>query len=98
MTDRRMKVLLVDDDPSILEILRDMMAIFGHDSVTANDGVEAIEKLKHDFFDLVLTDMKMPKMDGMELLKHINSKYPGIKVMVVTGYDRAFTYTDVIRA
>jgi len=98
MTDRRMKVLLVDDDPAILEILADMMAIFGHDYVTAMNGAEAIEKLKHDFFDLVLTDMMMPNMDGMELLKHINAKYPNIKVMVVTGYDRAFTYTDVIRA
>jgi diguanylate cyclase (GGDEF)-like protein len=93
-----MKVLLVDDDPAILEILADMMAIFGHDYVTAMNGAEAIEKLKHDFFDLVLTDMMMPNMDGMELLKHINAKYPNIKVMVVTGYDRAFTYTDVIRA
>ena len=98
MTDRRMKVLLVDDDPAILEILADMMAIFGHDYVTAMNGAEAIEKLKHDFFDLVLTDMMMPNMDGMELLKHVNAKYPNIKVMVVTGYDRAFTYTDVIRA
>jgi diguanylate cyclase (GGDEF)-like protein len=93
-----MKVLLVDDDPAILEILADMMAIFGHDYVTAMNGNEAVEKLKHDFFDLVLTDMMMPNMDGMELLKHINAKYPNIKVMVVTGYDRAFTYTDVIRA
>ena len=98
MTNRRMKILLVDDDPSILEILTDLMALFGHDYDTANDGIEAIEKLKHDFFDLVLTDMMMPNMDGMDLLKHINAKYPGIKVMVVTGYDRTFTYTDVIKA
>jgi two-component system cell cycle response regulator len=98
MTTIRMKILLVDDDPSILEILTDLMAIFGHDYVTASDGVEAIEKLKQDSFHVVLTDMMMPNMDGMELLKHINANYPGIKVMVVTGYNRTFTYTDVIRA
>ena len=98
MTEPRMKILLVDDDPSILKILADLMAIFGHDFVTAVDGVEAIEKLKHDFFHIVLTDMMMPNMDGMELLKHIHKNYPNIKVMVVTGYDRTFTYTDVIRA
>ena len=98
MTAPRMKILLVDDDPSILEILTDLMAIFGHDHVTARDGVEAIEKLKHDSFHIVLTDMMMPNMDGMELLKHISANYPSIKVMVVTGYDRTFTYTDVIRA
>jgi len=66
------KILLVDDDQSILEILADLMAIFGHDYVTAKDGVEAIEKLKHDFFHIVLTDMMMPNMDGMELLRQIH--------------------------
>ena len=98
MTEPRIKILLVDDDQSILEILTDLMAIFGHDYVTAQNGVEAIEKLKHNFFDIVLTDMIMPDIDGMELLKHIKRNYPNIKVMVVTGYERAFTYTDVIRA
>jgi len=98
MTEPRIKILLVDDDQSILEILADLMAIFGHDYVTAQNGVEAIEKLKHNFFDIVLTDMIMPDIDGMELLRHIKKNYPNIKVMVVTGYERAFTYTDVIRA
>ena len=98
MSETRMKILLVDDDPAILEILADLMAIFGHEFVTAKDGVDAIEKLRHDFFHVVLTDMMMPKMDGMELVKYINANYPNIKVMVVTGYDRTFTYTDVIRA
>jgi diguanylate cyclase (GGDEF)-like protein len=42
--------------------------------------------------------MMMPNMDGMELVKHISSNYPNIKIMVLTGYDRTFTYTDVIRA
>ena len=42
--------------------------------------------------------MKMPGMDGMELLRYINSSYPNIKVMVLTGYDRTFSYTDVVKA
>lgn len=98
MTDTRMKILLVDDDPSILEILADLMAIFGHDYVAVKNGAEAIEELREDFFHIVLTDMKMPDMNGMELLKYINTHYPNIKVMVMTGYERTFTYTDVIRA
>jgi two-component system cell cycle response regulator len=98
MTNPNMKILLVDDDPSILEILADLMAIFGHEYVIAKDGLEALEKLKQDCFHIVLTDMMMPGMDGMELLKYINSNYPNLKVMVVTGHDRTFTYTDVIRA
>jgi diguanylate cyclase (GGDEF)-like protein len=93
-----MKILLVDDDPAILEILADLMSIFGHEYETAQNGIEALEHLKHNFFQIVLTDMMMPDMDGMELLKYINCNYPQIKVIVVTGYDRTFTYTDVIRA
>ena len=98
MTEPRMKILLVDDESPVLEILADLMAIFGHDYATAQNGNEAIEELKKDFFHIVLTDMMMPGMDGMELLKHINTNYPNIKVMVITGYERTFTYTDVIRA
>jgi len=98
MTTHSMKILLVDDDPAILEILADLMAIFGHEYVVANDGLDAIEKLKEDHFHIVLTDMMMPGIAGMELLKYIHSNYPNIKVMVLTGYDRTFNYTDVIRA
>ena len=98
MTEAGIKILLVDDDPSILEILSDLMAIFGYEYDTAQNGHEAIEKLKKGFFHIVLTDMKMPGMDGMELLRYINSSYPNIKVMVLTGYDRTFSYTDVVKA
>ena len=98
MTNPSIKILLVDDDVSILEILSDLMPIFGYDYDTARSGEEAVEKLKHNSFHIVLTDMMMPNMDGMELLKYVNTHYPNIKVMVVTGYDRSFTYTDVIRA
>ncbi|MFC1837823.1 diguanylate cyclase [Thermodesulfobacteriota bacterium] len=97
MTEPRKKILIVDDDQSILEILSDMMAIFGHDYMTARDGVEAVEILKKDHFHIVITDMMMPNMDGMELLKYIHANYPSIKIIIVTGYDRTFTFTDVIR-
>jgi diguanylate cyclase (GGDEF)-like protein len=98
MTEARKKILLVDDDQAILDILSDLMPIFGYDYVAVRSGEEAAEKLEHESFHIVLTDMIMPNMDGMELLKHINANYPYIKVMVVTGYERTFTYTDVIRA
>ena len=92
------RILLVDDDPDILDILGDFIAVFGFEYETAADGLEAIEKMKHGAFNIVLTDMMMPNMDGMELLHHIHNNYPETKVMVVTGYDRTFTYTDVINA
>jgi diguanylate cyclase (GGDEF)-like protein len=98
MTDPHPKILLVDDDPSILKILSELMASFGYESATARSGFDAIEKLEQDFFNIVLTDMVMHGMDGMELLKYIHSNYPDIKVIITSGYDRTFSYTDVIRA
>ena len=92
------KILIVDDDPAVLDILGDFIAVFGFEYETAADGLEAVEILKQNGFDIVLTDMMMPNMDGMELLRHIHNNYPETKVMVVTGYDRTFTYTDVINA
>ena len=98
MTAPHPKILLVDDDPSILKILSELMVTFGYDYATAESGFEAIEKLEHDLFSIVLTDMVMHGMDGMELLKHIQNRYPGIQVIITTGYDRTFSYTEVIRA
>jgi diguanylate cyclase (GGDEF)-like protein len=92
------RILLVDDDPDVLDILGDFIAVFGFEYETATDGLDAVERLKHGTFNIVLTDMMMPNMDGMELLNHIHNNYPETKVMVVTGYDRTFTYTDVINA
>ena len=92
------RILLVDDSPSIRKILAHLIALLGHEFVTAKNGIEAIDKLKKGVFHIVLTDMTMKGMDGMELLKYINSYYPSIKVMVTTGHDRKFSYTEVVRA
>ena len=98
MANGERRILLVDDDPDVLDILGDFIAVFGFEYETAKDGLEAVEKLNHGTFNIVLTDMMMPNMDGMELLRYIHNNYPETKVMVVTGYDRTFTYTDVINA
>jgi two-component system cell cycle response regulator len=98
MANGKHRILLVDDDPDVLDILGDFIAVFGFEYETAEDGLQAVEKMKHGIFNIVLTDMMMPNMDGMELLRHIHNNYPDTKVMVVTGYDRTFTYTDVINA
>jgi diguanylate cyclase (GGDEF)-like protein len=74
------------------------IASFGFDHDTADNGLEAVEKLKKNNFSIVFTDMIMPEMDGMLLLKHIRENYPKIGVIVITGYGHTFTYTDVIKA
>ena len=64
------RILLVDDDPFILEMLKSAMVALGHAFETAMDGEAAKAKLKQGGFTMVLTDLTMPRCDGMELLKH----------------------------
>lgn len=92
------KILIVDDDPVLLNLMGNYIGYFGHEYSTAANGLEAKEKLEKETFGIVITDMMMPKMDGMQLLQHIRATYPRTNVIVITGYDRTFTYTDVIKA
>jgi two-component system cell cycle response regulator len=92
------RVLIVDDDPVIRDLLGSYISSFGFEYDTAKDGLRAVNKLKKGGFTITLTDMIMPNMDGMQLLKHIHENYPKIGVIVLTGYGHTFSYTDVIRA
>lgn len=93
-----LRLLLVDDDPSILDIMARHLSGRGIFCLTAADGVAALEKLKSHTFDIVITDMAMPRMNGMALLEHIKKSWPGVSVIVSTGYDAAYTYSSVIKA
>ncbi len=92
------RILLVDDDPFILEMLKVSMTALGHAFDTAMDGEVAKAKLKQGEFTMVLTDLTMPRCDGMQLLKHVKEEYPRIEVIVITGHAETHGYTDVIRA
>lgn len=81
------KLLVVDDEPHIREAIRKGLTLIGeYEVMIAENGREAIDQLERRFFDLVLTDLKMPEMDGIELLKMIKGIRPEIPVIVMTGY------------
>ncbi|MEN8142169.1 MAG: diguanylate cyclase [Thermodesulfobacteriota bacterium] len=92
------KILIVDDDPLVLELLGISINSFGFEHVAANNGREALKILKQQEFTIVITDMMMPEVDGMQLLEHVTSTHPQTAVIVVTGYTGTFSYMDVIRA
>ncbi len=94
----RQKILLVDDDPSILNLLVSYITAFGYDPASAANGLEAVELLRTQQVDIVITDVLMPDMDGMELLGYIKKHHPHIDVIVMTGHVNKISYTDVIKA
>jgi len=81
-----MKVLLVDDDSSVRRVLQFKLEKQGYAVETASDGVEALEALKETPFDLLLSDIRMPRLDGIELLNEAKSAQPNIKVILITAH------------
>lgn len=91
-------ILITDDDQSIREMLFDMIQIFGYDCNVASKAEEALKILDEGKFSIVISDIKMPEIDGISLTKLIKERYPEIDVVIITGYDTEYSFKDVIKA
>ena len=80
------KILIVDDNPNMSTLLSDILEIFDFEGCHAEDGKEALDRLKEESYDMVFTDLRMPVMDGYDLLDRIKTEHPTMPVVVVTGY------------
>ena len=80
------RVLVVDDEDALRMVLSSELSSSGYEVATASDGDEAITVIQNKKFDLVLLDIKMPKVDGFEVLKFIKKNYPSVKVIMLTGF------------
>jgi DNA-binding NtrC family response regulator len=80
------KILIVDDNPNMSVLLSDILEIFEYEGTQAEDGEEALNKLKEGNYAMVFTDLRMPKMYGIDLLKAIKNQHPQLPVVVITGY------------
>jgi DNA-binding NtrC family response regulator len=79
-------VLVVDDERHILDVLRDTLTHFGYRVTCATSGVEALAALRSELFDAAITDIRMPEMSGVDLLREIKKHDESIEVVVMTGY------------
>ncbi len=77
--------LVVDDEPRLRQVLVALMRGDGYDCVEAGNGVEALAQLERMPVTLVLSDMRMPKMDGFELLQQVRQRYPDVAVIMITA-------------
>ncbi len=80
-------ILIVDDEAGFREMLSTILASQGYSAATAANGVEAINAVQNSFFDLVLLDVKMPNVDGIEVLHFIKENYIDTQVIMLTGVD-----------
>ena len=80
------KILIVEDDPSIQEILHDFIQEAGYDITLASDGVEALTKFSESHFDLILLDIMLPKIDGYSVSEVIRKK-SDIPIIMLTALD-----------
>src|SRR4051812_45321297 len=91
------KVLLVEDNQAAREGLSQLLRLSGFFVTTASDGVEALDKLKQDSFDVMLLDIWLPRMNGLQLLKEIRDTPNEPKVVVMTGDDSPETALLTLR-
>jgi len=80
------RILVVDDTEIIRTTLDDYFAILGYDVVTASDGEDALNKFVPGEFDCIISDLMMPKVDGLELLKKVKLQDKKVMFLMMTGY------------
>ena len=90
-----MKVLVVDDDVIVIRSCTRILESEGHEVSTVRSADEALETLGKSSFDLLLVDVKMPKRDGLSLMKEIRENWPELPVIVMSGYPTRETIADV---
>jgi DNA-binding NtrC family response regulator len=84
-------ILVVDDEEGMRNLIVTFLSKLGHLCLTAINGVDALDKMKGNKVDAVVTDIKMPEMDGMTLTSEILNQYPGLPIMVMTAFDEEYS-------
>ncbi|MDZ4383700.1 MAG: response regulator, partial [Thermodesulfovibrionia bacterium] len=92
------KILIVEDKESMANMLKETLELEGYEVVIAGDGAKGIKKIKDMKVDLVLTDLKLPKKDGLEVLNALKEENPLIPVIVMTAFGSIETAVTAMRA
>jgi DNA-binding response OmpR family regulator len=88
------RILSVDDDQSLQELVLMHLALQGFEAKAAANGEEAISLLEHESFDLILLDLEMPKMDGLEVLRYIKIRRINVRPIMLTGADNLLALNE----
>ena len=91
------KILIVDDEPGVRESLSELLRIEGYLVGSAESGDRALKSLKEDDFDLVLLDLRMPGIDGVEVMGEIRKLHPDTRIIIITGFGTLESAIEAIR-
>lgn len=91
------KILVIDDERSIRNVIRELLEIEGHTVKAAENGIQGLEMIGSEPFDLVISDIKMPEMDGIDLLGKLNETHPDTTVVMISGHGSIDTAVECIK-
>lgn len=91
------KILIVDDEEIILTLFKSALETWGYQADIAEDGQKALQKCSEGDYQILITDLNMPNMDGMSLLKRVKARWPMIEIIVVTGFGTIETAIDAMK-
>lgn len=91
------RVMVVDDEENIRDVLSSYLTTLGYDVVTAQDGEDALKKFGRGGFDLIISDLLMPTIDGLELLKKVREEDKDVIFLMITGYPSIETAVEAIK-
>jgi two-component system cell cycle response regulator len=91
-------VLVVDDETEVGNVVRSLLMTLGFHAHYVEDGNRAMEQLKDGDYSFLITDINMPDMNGIDLIRLVSKETPDISIIAMTGYDKDYTYMDVVNA
>jgi len=86
VTTQQIKILIVDDEKAVADILKDCISDKGRSIDVCYDGLDGIDHIQKDLYDLIIVDLVMPKVGGLDVLKYAKKTNPDVLVMIITGY------------
>lgn len=89
-------LLVVDDEALVRQLVEKILLKEGYVVLTAGDGAEALEMLKHEKIDIVVSDIKMPNMNGFELLQTAKKAHPSLAFVIMTGFGDTYSVKDAL--
>lgn len=92
------RILVVDDDQAVCEVLCELLGGLEFPCESSISGHEALQKLQNGKYSILLTDMKMPEMSGLELIRVSRERHPDLNIIAMTGYAEDYRYVDIINS